>query len=533
MSSPLHVAPAATPDERPTNIRWLIFGLACGTSWFLYLHRYTWNFVAPKLKEEYGWSDQQAQAVYTFFNITYGLGQIPSGILCDFLGPHVFLVSIICLWSVALPLHGLAASRSALEAVRLLFGAAQAGTFPILAKVSRTWFPPSYRTSVQACIATFSGRGGGAMASIIMASLLMGELQLSWRNSLWVMGGAGLIFAVLFAIFFRASPEQDTRVNTAELQHIREGDLTSPTSSERQFLSWSHALTSMSLWFLLCQQMLVAGVDTIFSSYMGEFFMSKGANLKSAGWLVSLPLLGGAIGGTFAGFLNDALLRGDRRQMLKICTLMGLVLGGIVTVLLSGGLSSGAHASYWRWWSDILFNLIRQSAAGCVIGGLGGAFCSVLLMPLAGSRRWGRSVMGCIGASGASLMFVCVSSQSSLMAAGAAFFTLKFFSDMQQPTQWGASTDLGGRFSATVFAIVNTAGNVGGIIIPNVFGYLNDANTHVEIVNGVSRRQINFTPLLLTAAVMYAIAAMCWLMTNSTKSLDRAAGESSDETQRR
>ena len=45
------------------------------------------------------------------------------------------------------------------------------------------------------------------------------------------------------------------------------------------------------------------------------------------------------------------------------------------------------------------------------------------------------------------------------------------------------------------------------------------------LINGVTKRQINFTPLLLTAAVMYAIAAVCWLMTNSTQSLDRAAGE--------
>lgn len=525
MSSQPQTADAASIAERPTNIRWLIFTLACGTSWFLYLHRYTWNFVAPELKKEFGWSDQHAQAVYSFFNITYGIGQIPSGILCDFLGPHVFLVAIICLWSISLPLHGLAGSRSMLEVIRLMFGAAQAGTFPILAKVSRTWFPLSYRTSVQACIATFSGRGGGAMASIIMATLLMGSLHLTWRASLWVMGGAGIIFAVLFALLFRASPEQDPRVNEAERRHIREGEVAAPATSERQFLSWSHALTSLSLWFLLCQQMLVAGVDTIFSSYMGEFFMSRGADLKSAGWLVSLPLLGGAIGGTLAGFLNDAMLRGDRRHVLRICAIMGLVLGGIVNVLLGGGLSTGTHTDTLSWMFEVCVNLVRQSAIGCILGAVIGAVVSLPLMGVAGSRRWSRSVVGSIGALGASLMFVVVTSQNNIMAAGAALFTVKFFSDMQQPTQWGASTDLGGRFSATVFAIVNTAGNVGGIIIPNLFGFINDANTQAILVNGQSKRVINFTPLLLTAAVMYAIAAACWLMTNSTRSLDRAAGE--------
>lgn len=525
MSSQPQTTDSSTALERPTNIRWLIFGLACGTSWFLYLHRYTWNFVAPELKKEFGWSDTQAQAVYSFFNITYGLGQIPSGILCDFLGPHVFLVAIICLWSIALPLHGLAGSRSSLEIIRLVFGAAQAGTFPILAKVSRNWFPLSYRTGVQACIATFSGRGGGAMASIIMASLLMGGLQLSWRASLWVMGSAGLIFAILFAVFFRASPDQDSRVNDAERRHIHEGEVSTPPSSERQFLSWSYALSSLSLWFLLGMQLLVAGVDTIFLTYMGEFFMSRGATRVDAGWLASLPLLGGAIGGTLGGFLNDALLRGNRRQVLKICTLMGLVLGGIVNVLLSGGLSAGNDSSTVVWMFAVVTNLISKSAVGCAVGATLGALASLPLMAIAGSRRWSRSVIGSLGALGASTLFVVVTSQHSVLTAGAALFAVKFFSDMQQPTQWGACTDLGGRFSATVFAIVNTAGNVGGIVIPLLFGIINDANTHVELVNDQSRRVINFTPLLLTAAAFYAIAAACWLLTNSTRSLDRAVGE--------
>ena len=40
-------APSAESElrnERPTNIRWLIFALACGTSFVLYLHSYTWNY---------------------------------------------------------------------------------------------------------------------------------------------------------------------------------------------------------------------------------------------------------------------------------------------------------------------------------------------------------------------------------------------------------------------------------------------------------------------------------------------------------
>ena len=31
--------------ERPTQVRWLIFALACATSWLLYLHRYAWGVI--------------------------------------------------------------------------------------------------------------------------------------------------------------------------------------------------------------------------------------------------------------------------------------------------------------------------------------------------------------------------------------------------------------------------------------------------------------------------------------------------------
>lgn len=522
MSSPSPAEPF-TNDETPTNVRWLIFALACGTSWFLYLHRFTFNIIRPELKAEYGWTDLQTQSVYAAFNITYGLGQIPSGILCDFMGPHLFLGSIICLWSVALPLQGLAANRGLLQLIRLVFGAAQAGAFPILAKVSRTWFPVSYRTSVQACIATLSGRGGGAMASIIMAGFLMGYCKFSWRESLWILGIAGLLFAALFVILFRNSPETDSRVNSAELRHILAGQAESPRSSDRQFLSWSLAFTNRSLWFLLIQQSLVAGVDTIFGTYTYEFFRSQGVSKELGGWLTSLPLLGGAIGGTFAGFLNDALLRNDRKQIARICMLMGAVLGGVVLTVVRGGYTTQANLVFSTWLSDTISDVLSKTGFGCAAGALAGGVAASLLFLVAGRPRWCRSVVGCVGVLGASLMFVVVSRQANVMVAAAAFFALKFFADFQQPTQWAACTDIGGRFSATLFGIVNTASNVGGILIPLLFGLLNDANTREVILNGAVTRQINFTPMLQVSAGMYIIAAGCWLMVNSTQTLDKAS----------
>ena len=87
-------ATAAELGEKPTNVRWLMFVLACGTSFILYLHRYTWGFVKVEVREETGWAEWQLGFLDSIFNASYGFAQIPSGILCDWFGPHVLLGSI-------------------------------------------------------------------------------------------------------------------------------------------------------------------------------------------------------------------------------------------------------------------------------------------------------------------------------------------------------------------------------------------------------------------------------------------------------
>ena len=85
----------------------MIFALAAGTSWFLYLHRYTWNFIRPALEKETALLTSNSTVSIRLFNVTYSLFQIPSGVVCDLFGPHLFLAIIIAAWSVVLPFFGL------------------------------------------------------------------------------------------------------------------------------------------------------------------------------------------------------------------------------------------------------------------------------------------------------------------------------------------------------------------------------------------------------------------------------------------
>jgi len=98
--SDANVSPVGdSTSQNATNVRWSIFGLACLTSFLLYLHRYSWSIVGPKLQEEFSFTNTQIALLFSLFYYTYAAGQIPSGMVIDRFGPRRFLSGIIAAWT--------------------------------------------------------------------------------------------------------------------------------------------------------------------------------------------------------------------------------------------------------------------------------------------------------------------------------------------------------------------------------------------------------------------------------------------------
>jgi MFS transporter, ACS family, glucarate transporter len=395
--------------NRPTNVRWIVFGLACGTSWVLYLHRYTFALIKPHLNERFGWDETQLGLLDSAFNLAYTLFQVPCGALADILGVRYFLAGMILLWSVALALHALAPNLAAMRAVRALFGIGQAGAYAVLSRITRFWFPASVRTSVQGWVGIFFGRIGGASSNVLFATFLIGTLHLSWQTSLYLFAAGGLALALLFMALFRDSPRQHPWVNDAEVRLIEGGDSVTPPTGPRPRLTFSALLkrtsprSVLNLLALGLQSFLSTVADTFYVSWT-PLFLSKvyGMEDREMGLFSMLPLLGGACGGPAGGYLNDYLIRvtGDRR---KARTLVGLIGKGLAAGLLL---------------ADLLL-YYRQPYSFCVL-----------------------------------------------------LFFVKFFGDWSQASTWGTVTDIGGRATATVFAFNNTVGGVGAVLASALFGWM-------------------------------------------------------------
>src|SRR6185436_12803269 len=100
------------PDSvsRPTNVRWGVFGLACGTSWLLYLHRYVFALIKPELKDQWGLDKVELGILDSTFSTSATVCQFPLGIFADAAGVRLVLTVLIVVWCLGLGMHAWAPS---------------------------------------------------------------------------------------------------------------------------------------------------------------------------------------------------------------------------------------------------------------------------------------------------------------------------------------------------------------------------------------------------------------------------------------
>ena len=158
---------------------------------------------------------------------------------------------------------------------------------------------------------------------------------------------------------------------------------------------------------------------------------------------------------------------------------------------------------------------------GGAIGGLLAGGLSDWLIKRTGNRRKVRSAIGFIGKFIAAILLVLVIFQETPYGAGYLLFGVKFFSDWSQPTVWGTCTDMGGRCSASVFSIINTAGGIGGITMILFAGPFLDYFTVEMIVGGTRKLVTDYNPLFMVVAGMYVLSALSWFFIDCTNRLDK------------
>jgi ACS family glucarate transporter-like MFS transporter len=206
-------------------------------------------------------------------------------------------------WSFFTAATGWAWNFASMVSTRFLFGAGEAGCFPNLTKVFTTWLPEKERVRAQGLM-WLSARWGGAFTPLIASPVIV---WLGWRHAFEVFGGLGVIWAILFAKWFRDNPLELPKMNDAERELLRPS---SSRASGHSKAPWGRLVTSGRVW-LLCWQYFFLSYGWYFNiTWLPTYLrQERGLDVASAAVLGVLPLFMGGLGNPVSVFLTENLLR--------------------------------------------------------------------------------------------------------------------------------------------------------------------------------------------------------------------------------
>jgi MFS family permease len=422
--------------QKPTRVRFGVLAFACTLSLLTYLDRVCIMRAKEDMQRDLGLTNAQFGLVFSAFLLGYCLFEVPGGWMGDVWGPRRVLTRIVLCWSLFTALTGciwpfvldsgysvslgswtvplLFDTVLAMLLIRFLFGAGEAGAYPNLTRVVSSWIPFRERAVAQGAI-WMSARLGGAIAPFVLGRL---SVLLGWRLAFAVLGCVGLAWVTLFWWWFRDRPAQKPGCNDAERALI-EGAPPPATDSE-----------------------------AITTAPTPARHADRGHAWPPPGQLVSSVTLWGLC-------------------LAAACVSFGWY---FYPTWQPEYLKDVYHISYEG--SELLTGLpFLCGALGCLVGGR----LSDRLVVATGSRRWGRSLLGLVGFTGAGLCVLGTGFVREPWQAVALLCLAFLVNDLAIPVIWAVCSDVGGRFAGTVAGIMNMAGGIGGMLSPALIPQVREA----------------------------------------------------------
>ncbi|MBV9505550.1 MAG: MFS transporter [Acidobacteriia bacterium] len=322
--------------KRPTRVRHIVLAMTVLVYAITYMDRTAIGSAVPSIQKEFGFSLVTTGWILASFRWAYALFQIPGGWLGDRIGPRRALTLIVTWWSAFTAFTALAWNATSMIAIRSVFGIGEAGAFPIATRSLSRWMLPSERGYAQG-ITHAGSRLGAALTPPLVVLLIT---TYGWRAPFVVFGALGLVWSVLWFVYYRDTPDEHHGVNPAELEliHSASGGPRQPVGAA---VPWKRILTSSTLWAVcamyFCYQYALAVYLDWFPTYLKDH---RGFTLKQMGFYASLPLLAGVVGDLTGGWVSDVLLRrsGNVARSRRLVGMAGFLIAaaGIIPATLTG-----------------------------------------------------------------------------------------------------------------------------------------------------------------------------------------------------
>ncbi|MFF1586536.1 MFS transporter [Streptomyces sp. NPDC058286] len=259
------------------------------------------GLAADEIRADLHLSATQFGLANSAFFLLFSVAAVVVGLAADRMSPKLLLLLMAALWSVAQVPAAIGGGLAVLVGSRVFLGAAEGPAFPVAQQATLAWFP-DHRRNLPGALITL----GVTLGVIVSAPGLSWVIQHhGWRSALWVLAGAGLVWAVAWAAL-----GADGRHGVVPAAGARPPETRAPVPYRRIFASrtWIGATLAYFTSYWTVALMLVW-----LPSYLRN---ALGYSAHAAGTLVVAPWTIGAVALLAQAGITGRLMRrgaGSRR----------------------------------------------------------------------------------------------------------------------------------------------------------------------------------------------------------------------------
>lgn len=423
--------------SKMTNYRWVICSMLFFATTINYLDRQvlslTWvDFIAP----EFHWTNTHYGHITAAFSLLYAICMLFAGRFVDWMDTKKGYLWAIGVWSLGACIHafcgiatsgittgqwlvGFEGAREAIGTVenigrvinvsvvlfiiaRFVLALGEAGNFPAAIKATAEYFPKkdrAFSTSIFNAGATV-----GALAAPITIPFI--AKAFGWEMAFILIGGLGFIW-MGFWIFLYKKPEQNPRVNQAELTYIQQDDKEEENTPTEEVVEskmpFIDCFKYKQTWAFVIGKFMTDGVWWFFlfwaPAYLSSVYNMSSTDAAFPLFILYMITLLSIIGGwlptyfvekkgmnPYAGRMKAMLIFAFFPLLALLAQPLGYISYWIPVIII--GIAGAAHQA----WSANIFSTVGdmfpRSAIATItgIGGMAGGLASCFI-------NWGSGVL--------------------------------------------------------------------------------------------------------------------------------------------
>jgi MFS transporter, ACS family, hexuronate transporter len=372
------------------NLRWWIGGLLFASTVINYIDRQTLSALAPFLKKEYNWTNEDYALIVIAFRVAYAIGQTALGRMVDRIGTRMGLTITVAWYSVVAMLTSFAGGLRSFAFFRFLLGLGESPNWPAATKAVSEWFPKRERGWAVALFDSGSSIGAAiAPAFVIGLYAHFGD----WRPAFILTGTLGFAWIVIWRLMYY-SPEEHPRISDEERDMIladRNDTLAENIIEEKTQprTTIKELLTFRQTWGVIIARAFTDPIWFFITDWFMIYLVSKGFSPESTLIAFWIPFVAADLGNFAGGGFSSWLIQrgwsvGKARKAVVIFGAIGMTM--LIPTLFTSSLfaiaglfaiSTFAYATFSTM-ALVLPSDIYDSKSVATVSGLSGSAAGIL-----------------------------------------------------------------------------------------------------------------------------------------------------------